>query len=678
MKFKFRANKNYYISFLFLVILVFLGIAAYQYFFPARKYTPNEMALKLDWFIPDGMRADPTLFNVFEWAKEGKLPNIKKLMDMGSYGYSYPVYPSHTPVNFAALLTGAYPEVNGVDDGPMHEIGKPLNTVAIGGFRSTARKVPAIWKTLEDAGMKVDVLSVPGSTPPEINKGVVIRGRWGGWGADFNAINFETKGNLAQRVMQGTAVHLFYFGAPLTVYVDGQTPSGWKDAPKSYSKPLEVPLTGWGTTVYAYIYDSTNDNKQNYDRVLFSLDKQHSMGDIKQGQWTNWDPITLIWQNGNIKVPVDTHVKINVIKLGNDGFFRLRLDYDNLNQYISFPSYAANMMEKDLGPMVDFADNYPAQLIYYPEDKKTFMDEAAMSFTWHTGAVGEMVKDFAPNAIIHDIYTPNQMLTSRWWMGYIDPNSIHYNDVTPAQREVLWNQVQDMYKKLDAIVGQMIDNAGPNTYIVLSSDHGAVPLNRTVRLNNFFAQKGWLKYTIDPKTGEPNIDWAHSQVIYLKMDNVYINPNGLAGNYERASGPAYEKLRAEVKQALENLTDSNGQKPLSDVVDWENVKNFLDLDPSRAGDLIIANAPGYGWDEQVTADQKVFDDPLITGYKQAILAKDVPGMWTPFIIAGPGIKKNNFLGNKPVNQIDQYPTIMKALKVTIPGFVQGKALPVFN
>ena len=42
-------------------------------------------AKKLYWFIPDGMRADPGLFNVFKWAQEGKLPNIKKMMDNGSH-----------------------------------------------------------------------------------------------------------------------------------------------------------------------------------------------------------------------------------------------------------------------------------------------------------------------------------------------------------------------------------------------------------------------------------------------------------------------------------------------------------------------------------------------------------------------------------------------------------------
>ncbi|MEK7141866.1 MAG: alkaline phosphatase family protein, partial [Patescibacteria group bacterium] len=182
----------------FLFLIIVLSIVAAIVIKKKTSTKHPQSGLRLYWFIPDGMRADPDLFNVFQWAKECKLPNIKKLMDRGSYGYSYPNFPSHTPTNFATLLTGAYPEVHGVNDGPMHALGKPLDSVAVGGFRSVAKKVAPIWKTLEDAGMKVSLISIPGSTPPEINKGVVVRGRWGGWGPDFAAINFETKGNLSQ------------------------------------------------------------------------------------------------------------------------------------------------------------------------------------------------------------------------------------------------------------------------------------------------------------------------------------------------------------------------------------------------------------------------------------------------------------------------------------------------
>ena len=121
----------------------------------------NAKPTKLYWFIPDGMRADPQLINVYRWAQEGKLPNIKKMMDNGAYGYSVPDFPSHTPVNFASLLTGAHPAVHGVSDGPMRIQGNPLLKPSLGGFWSSAKKVSPIWTVLENADKKVACSSIP-------------------------------------------------------------------------------------------------------------------------------------------------------------------------------------------------------------------------------------------------------------------------------------------------------------------------------------------------------------------------------------------------------------------------------------------------------------------------------------------------------------------------------------
>jgi hypothetical protein len=448
-------------------------------------------------------------------------------MENGSYGYCIPVFPSHTPVNFATLFTGAYPKTHGVADGPMHIEGRPLDRVAIGGFSSTAKKVPPIWINFEDANKKVVLLSLPGSTPPELDKGITIRGRWGGWGADFHALNFQSIGNLLERKKQGRAARLFFFGLELTRYIQIQKASNWENVPLSYSPALEINMDGWGTSIFGYIYDSTNDKKINYDKIIFSLDKKIPIAELAQGEWSKWIPIQLKWQKHN----VDSNVKIKVIKLKIDrldknGFFRIRCFYNNLNRYIAKPPYVADELTKNVGPMVDFVDNFPPQLIYYPEDKATFLEESNMSFEWHKNATKFILEQYKPDVYIHDIYSPNQMLTSRWWLGYIDPVSKRYNDVTEKERKQLWKEVLDMYKKIDAILGEDLKHADKDTLIVLSADHGAAPLNKWVRLNNLFAKKGLLKFRLNPKTGEPIIDWKNTKVIYLKMDNIYINPNG--------------------------------------------------------------------------------------------------------------------------------------------------------
>lgn len=656
---------------LFFQFFIFLAFASAA---PQKTNMNLAKAKKLYWFIPDGMRAEPDLFNIFEWARQGKLPNIKRMMDNGAYGYCIPVYPSHTPVNFATLLTGAYPKTHGVADGPMHIEGRPLDRVAIGGFSSVAKKVPPIWINMEENNKKVVLLSIVGSTPPELDEGITIRGRWGGWGADFHALNFQSKGDLSERREQGRSSRLFFFGPELTRYVDLKQASAWKNVPISYSMPLEAEMQGWGTSIFAYIYDSTDNHKINYDRIIFSLDKENVIADLNEGEWSQWSPIQLKWQDHD----VDSDVKIKIIKLkidklDNNGFFRIRCFYNNLNRFITKPPEASDELVKNVGPMVDFVDNFPPQLIYYPEDKQTFLEEADMSFEWHTKAARFIFEEYQPDVFIHDIYTPNQMLSSRWWLGYIDPVSKRYREVSKRQRKGLWREVLDMYKKLDDIIGEYLKNADESTLIVLSSDHGMAPLNKWVKLNNLFAKEGLLKFTINEETGEPIIDWDNSQVIYLKMDNIYVHPGGLGGNWTRASGPEYEKLRDRVIRMLYDLKDEDGERPVAVVVKWEDVENFLDLPQDRVGDLIIANEAGFGWNEEMSSDLAIFTIPLKTGYKQAILPKETKSMWTPFIIMGPGVKKNYEL-KQPIQMVDQYPTIMRLMGMEIPDFVEGRSL----
>jgi arylsulfatase A-like enzyme len=128
-----------------------------------------------------------------------------------------------------------------------------------------------------------------------------------------------------------------------------------------------------------------------------------------------------------------------------------------------------------------------------------------------------------------------------------------------------------------------------------------------------------------------------------------------------------------VIKMLYDLKDENGEKPVATVVKWEDVENFLDLPKDRVGDLVIANKPGFGWNEEVTSNLAVFTTPLKTGYKQAILPQNTKAMWTPFIIMGPGVKKNYQI-KKPISMVDQYPTIMYLMGMKIPDFVEGRVI----
>lgn len=639
-----------------LLVLAGLGFIIFN-----KSFSPKT---KLYWFIPDGMRADTDLLTVYKWAQEGKLPNIKKMMDKGAYGYSIPDFPSHTPVNFAALLTGTHPIVNGISDGPMRIEGKTLEKPSVGGFTSSAKKVSPIWTVLENAGKKVALLSIPGSTPPELKKGIVIRGRWGNWGSDDAALIFEPTEKQAEMKDVGAGFRLFYFQDTLTKFVDqgnAKNPSPIK----SYSPIKEAKLSAHGLDIFVFMTDSTNDNKVNYDTAVMSLKEDGSFfAIVPQGQWTGWVPVTLKYQDQSY----DSNIKLEAIKIWDNGQFRIRVLYNNLNKFVTMPDSVAEQMTQSLGPMVDFVDNFPPQLIYEPEDKQTFLDETQMSLDYHKAATDFVFNTYKPDVFLQDVYTPNQMLTSRWWMRYIDPKSKDYG---PELAKPAMDDVLKMYQGLDAIIGEALKHDDGHTLFVLSSDHGIILQSRVMALNNLFAQKGWLKFSNNPKTGEVVLDWKNTKVLYLQTNNVYINPNGLAGPYKRATGPEYEALRTEVKDLLLGLTD-NGVKAIPQVETWEDAPKFFDVGSDRVGDLVMEIAPGYGFTEGATKDGAVFTDSLVSGNKQAYDPK-TDGLQTPFVIMGPGVKKG-YQMNQNISHIDQMPTILKLMGVKIPDYVQGKVI----
>lgn len=674
--------KNKVLWSLVLAFLLLSSVSIWKNHFRAEKSN----SIKLYWFLPDGLRAEPEIFRVFEWAKNGELPHLKRLMDEGAWGYSRPVFPSHTPVNFATLMTGSSPKVHGIADGAMRTEGYPLAMVSRGGFSSVSKRVPSIWNILENKDYFVSLLSVPGSTPPDLVRGNTVKGRWGAWGLDFPAINFHDHNdhNLLQELGQNKRV--FTFGSDLTRFLKATDPKGWREF-ETFSPAREVSFTNWGHTIFGLILDSTDDKSENYDRVVFSVDKKEVVADLKEGQWSDWVSVRLSWKmkdDLNIhtpkktpfeeelsKIEVDSSLKVAIIKLGKKDFFRIRFLYDGLNEFSTQPPDLAGKMRASVGPMVDFVDNYPPQLIYFSEDKNTFLQESNDSLEWHKKSVSFLVNEVKSEVVIHSIYTPNQMLTSRWWMPYLDPKSPLYSSVSEEEREKLWAEVKGMYKKVDEILGEILEKADPQTYVVFSSDHGALPLYKEVRLNNLFQKKGWLKIQYNSEREEWEIDWNKTKVVFLQMDNIYISPHGLGGNYRRSSGPEYLKLRSEVIQALKELKDEEGgSSPLGEIFVWEEAEQKLDLPKDRVGDLILSNAPPYLWAEDVDPTGKVFVKTKKGGYKQAVGNQEL-GLLTPFVIRGPKVPANVQL-KEIIDHQDQAVTIYDLLGIELPESVTGK------
>ncbi len=639
-------------------VLLLIGGASFYLFRNTSSGVPSP--LKVYWFIPDGLRADPEVFKIYEWAKQGHLPNIRRMITEGSYGYSIPVYPGHTPTNFATLFTGELPKVHGISDGPLRPFGYPLSQVTRSGFSSVAKKKEPLWYTLEQSDISTALISVPGSTPPETHKGRVIKGRWSNWGIDFQSVIFQSANDADFIKNLGYNDRSFGFGKRLSLFARARAIDRWRVNARSFSEEREVELDHWGLKLHVLLIDSVDDQKEHYDCAIFSRDRREVLTRLCEGQWSGWIPTRLTQSQGNAQLGFDSFVKIKVIRLGEKDFFRFRFLYDGLNESQTHPKEIFARFHEATGPMVDFVDNFPAQLIYFLEDKVTFLEEMHLSFDWHLRALNFFLREKRENVIIQNIYSPNQMLTSRWWMRYLDPQSIHYPEATAQEKEQAFLDVLSMYKRIDDILGEALKNISSNVYVVLSSDHGIAPLNSTVRLNNFFHQKGWLEYKYNSRDKKFVIDWKRTQVIFLQSNHVFLNPKGLGGNSEQQSGPAYEKLRDQVRVALKELKTPTGESPFEHVLTREEAGEQMGLSQETIGDFVIVSHMGYLPTEDITASKQIFEGTLSSGYKQTLDPRTNKALWTPFVVMGPGIRQNHFI-EKPIEHVDQYKFIMDVL-----------------
>ncbi len=116
----------------------------------------------------DGL--EPSL--VERWMDEGRLPHLASLRDAGSFMPLASTVPPATFPAWTSCATGVNPGRHGIIDFTEMVHGE----YAIRFINSTFRKVPAIWKTLSEAGKRVGVLGVPATYPPEELNGFMVSG----------------------------------------------------------------------------------------------------------------------------------------------------------------------------------------------------------------------------------------------------------------------------------------------------------------------------------------------------------------------------------------------------------------------------------------------------------------------------------------------------------------------
>ena len=685
-----------------LATIVVLGPAAAQAEKPASVVGSAKRTVL---FASDGMRPDL----MQKYAKAGVMPTYKKLMKDGATGDNGMVqaFPPNTGVGWYTLATGAYPGETGSTNNTFSRTGESDFNNRTAAFSNGVLQADTIAEAAERAGKKVVSLEwAGGSRTMTALKGPVVdyrnfysnRGLWTNWDVPGQPAGATAFGVQYQRLALADGV-------------------GWTNVPTSYSPAkqgtFDIGSNTSGTPAVPviandqydfYVYDSTNDAKVNYDKVLVVPDADGNDGTkaVANLQADGWADVKVALANpagktGGFYVKAQefapdlskfalyftsvTRAVATCTGCGYVGDFE-----EDLNRW--FPSSTAADYAVFESGLVD-ADTYAEQGLAWKDAHYAYL-----RYIMGSGPVakvgGGTVKGMGYKADLLMLGNPTSDEFSHMFLGLTTPkvNGIanpYYNTyasygqvITPAKAD---GYIREAYKEADATLalGRKLMGGTPTTFA--ASDHGfgaqwlAVNAGK-VLLDAGLQNSGGSSLTevfsncrAGTGTGATNLAkacWAGGTA------QIYVNST-------LPTGVTYEYVRTAVINAFSTLADpaNPGAKVVLKIMKKEELRNVDGSDslhPNRSGDVVVVLKPPYQFDAATLGQTIAFSQFFGQhGYlpETVDLASGV-NMHATFVAAGPGILKQGSM--KGVRAVDLAPTISFLLGIPGPINARGKIL----
>jgi predicted AlkP superfamily phosphohydrolase/phosphomutase len=308
------------------------------------------------------------------------------------------------------------------------------------------------------------------------------------------------------------------------------------------------------------------------------------------------------------------------------------------------------------------------------------------------------------------IFSITDVIQHVFWKD-IDPQHPQY---TEKGAYLYGNHIHKYYRRVDELMGKIIDKVPEDRYIIIVSDHGGGPVYKRIALNALLNQKGYLEFS---KTVGKDSGFSLSNVLYkIGVDKekaerlVYrfarpLNlvsfipkiPKGLVGLFPTTGNLAtldWSKTKAYSQQSYGQVYINTGKRePIGCVSEEEYeslrqelIKELMNFKDPETGanifdeyylgeDLYQGEFAKQGPDIYFkTTDPKhevigfsktgdIFVEPFLSGTHT---------QYGIFICTGPDTKKNTRLENTDI--IDICPTVLHLLGLPIPYYTDGKVL----
>jgi len=597
--------------------------------------------------------------------EDGELPNMKKLMDTGSYRRLGTSTPALSPVAWSTFATGVDSSRHAIYDfltrdrrtylpklssSEVHGARKFIRlgpfTVPIGkGGVRMLRKSKTFWKVLSDHGVFCSVLRVPITFPVEKINGVMIAGMCvPDLRGSMGSFTYFTSSEVDDKI-----------GGKIVLATNGS--DGWMTAvipgPASPldGKLLELPLSfrvgkaGDGGA-------SSLEVKVNGRTVV-----------VEERTYSPWIRLTFKAAPG---IKLNGIVRFYPTRIADDvGLYMtpIHIDPEKPAMPLSHPSFYSIYLAKLLGPYgtLGLAEDTWA-LNERVLDEKGFLDQAYLlhderkQMWFHT--LDRLSGGLA--CIVFDLSDRLQHMFFR----YLD-------DTHPANKGKDTSEYSDavyqMYREMDDLVGKTMEYVDDDTALFVMSDHGFKQFKRGVNLNTWLRDEGLLTTNEGAAQGEylSTVDWTKTRAYSIGLDGIYINSIGRERD-GTVGADEFEAVKKTIVDGLAALRDEDGSPAINHVYDVKN--DFTGPYRNEGPDLLVGFREGYriSWDcAKGTIVDHVFEDNT----------KSWSGDHCIDPVLVPGILYSNLrLGEQEPRLMDLGPTVLDLFGVDVPGYMVGKSV----
>ncbi len=526
---------------------------------------------------------------------EGRLPNMRKLAERGSFAPLETSVPPQSPVAWSNFITGMDSGGHGIfdfvhrDPATMLPYLSTSRTEAPDRFLELGRwQVPLsagkvellrhgkpFWQALEEHGVETTIVRMPANFPPSGEATRELSGMGTpdllGTSGTFSFYTSELFAFQGQDVTGGNVYEVYPYEGRVEASLHGPDNPFRKEKEK-----VELPFT-----VFIDPAEPVVKLEVGGEELVLAV-----------GEWSDWMAVDFpLAPTQSLRAAVRFYLKQAHPELE---LYASPLNIDPLAPAmpISTPgSWAADLAEGTGG-------RYYTQEM--PEDTKALSNGVFTTeeFLAQARITGEQFIDqywwvldrFERGLLFY--YFGNLDQTSHMMWRAMDPEHPAYD---PEKDGPFAGEIERIYEQLDGVVGQTLERMGEDTLLVVMSDHGFTSWRRAFHLNSWLRDNGYVVLKDPRRRDDPglflNVDWTRTRAYALGLNGLYLN---LQGRESRGIVPPGERqaLMEEIAgKLLEVIDPATGQPAITRVYRREQVyrdRGQLEIGP----DLLVGYAKG--------------------------------------------------------------------------------------